>query len=388
MKPISVPILVPALVGSLVVLALPSGASATAPSGCVEHTPFDDSADAPGDYRCAGIAIAFHHDGPDHSPHPLWAGQWLFTDEQGNFRRGSCTYNLGMHPTIEQPSAPWNQHLPYDPGGVFSSYLLWRYGDTDDPLTAAAMWAVMHYYAQDDGGSNRSDNPTAALIPALESIAAATGRQDLQDRAVALHAEAARYGGPWTLAVTLDATGVVTISLAAGPHPLPGEPVSLVVSGSDVPLTATTGDDGLATVTVPLPPSGTVTVAAVAEAPGPAVVYRGTPVVRAPHGAQTLIAAGEPTQVTATAQLQVQAVADPPPVTEPPATDPPVTDPATTAPATTAPQVAVSGHDDMPATGAGGDGEVAYLATASLVGGVGLLGTLRRRGAARIESAG
>ncbi len=339
----------------------------------------DGSADAPGDYRCAGLAIAFHHDGPDHSPFPLWAGQWLFTDEQGAFHRGTCTYNLGMHPTIEQPSSPWNQRLPYDPGGVFSAYLLWRYGDTDDPLTAAAMWAVLHYYAQDDGGSNRSADPTAALVPALESIAAATGRQDLQDRALALHAEAARFGGAWTLAVTLDADGLATVSLAAGPLPIPGQPISLVVSGSDVPLTATTGDDGLATVTVPLPPSGTVTVAAVVEAAGPAVVYRGVPVVRAPHGAQTLITAGEPTQVTATAQLEVQQVAEPPL-----ATDPAVI----SEPTTSAPEVAVSGHGDMPATGAGGDGDVAYLATASLVGGVGLLGTLRRRGAARIESGG
>jgi hypothetical protein len=35
----------------------------------------------------------------------------------------------------------------------------------------------------------------------------------------------------------------------------------------------------------------------------------------------------------------------------------------------------------MPVTGAGGDGVVAYLATASLVGGIGLIGTLRRRSA-------
>lgn len=384
MKPISVPILVPALVGSVVVLALPPGASATPPSGCVEHAPLDGSADAPGDYRCAGLPIDFHHDGPDHSPHPLWAGQWLFADEAGTFHRGTCTYNLGMHPTVEQPSAPWNQQLRYDPGAVFSSYLLWRYGDSDDPLTAAAMWAVLHYYAQDDGGSNRSSNPTAALVPALESLAAFTGRQDLQERAIALHSEAARYGGQWTLVVTLDEDGLATVSLTAGPHPIPGRPISLVVSSSAVPLTLTTGDDGLATVTVPLPPSGTVTVAAVVEAPGPAVVYRGTPVVRAPHGAQTLITAGEPTQVTATAQVAVQQIAEPPVVTDPPPTDPP----AEAAAPTSAPEVAVSGHDDMPVTGAGGDGDVAYLATASLVGGIGLLGTLRRRGAARIESSG
>ena len=32
----------------------------TIPSNCVSHTSFDERPDAPGDYRCAGLAISYH----------------------------------------------------------------------------------------------------------------------------------------------------------------------------------------------------------------------------------------------------------------------------------------------------------------------------------------
>ena len=382
-------------------LASPPGASAgplgtSIPANCVEHTPYDGSADTPGDYRCAGLALDFHTTGSEHSPHPLWAGQWLFTDDTGYYRVGSCTDNTGIHPTVEVPSQIVGQPLPNDPTGELSAYVAWRHGDTTDALTAAAVWALMHFYAQDSAGSNRADDGQAPLVPALDGLAASGGRADLQQRALELAAEAERLRGQWTLHVAVAPDGVAVVSLLAGTTPVPGRPVSLLVSGSDLPLAATTGDDGTATVTVPLPPSGTVTVAAATEAPGPAVVYRGTAVVP-DRRAQTLITAGDPVRLTATAQAEVPATTAPAttPATTPPATTAPVgTAPVTTIAATTVPATSSPGSDpaissapvpttsgvvSMPVTGAGGDGVIAYLATASLVGGIGLVGTLRRR---------
>jgi hypothetical protein len=384
-------------------LASPPGASAgplgtSIPGNCVEHTPYDGSADAPGDYRCAGIALDYHLGGSEHSPYPIWAGQWLFTDESGRYRVGSCTDNTGIHPVVTVPSQPRTQSLPNDPSGALSAYVAWRYGDTTDPLTAAAVWAVMHFYAQDRAGGHRADDPQVPLVPTLDSVAAASGRADVQQRAIEIAAEARRLADPWVLTVSVAPDGAAVVSLLAGTTAVPGRQVSLLVSGSDLPLTATTGTDGTATVTVPLPPSGIVTVAAAAEAPGPAVVYRGTAVVP-DRRAQTLITGGESSRLTAQAQAEVLPTtppATPPapttaapttlPVTVPPVTDAPATTsagPGTDPAATSEPVPTTSGVVSMPVTGAGGDGVVAYLATASLVGGVGLVGTLRRRGATR-----
>ena len=103
------------------------------------------------DWRCAGLAIDFHTSGAAASPGPIWAGQWLFVDEAGQYRVGSCTLNRGVHPTIGAASSLVTQSLPLDPDGGKAAYLTWRYGDTTDDLIAAAVWAVLHYYAQDCG---------------------------------------------------------------------------------------------------------------------------------------------------------------------------------------------------------------------------------------------
>ena len=155
------------------------------------------------DYRCAGIAIEFHTAGVAFSPGPIWAGQWLFVDESGQFRVGSCTFNRGIHPTIDFPSAVVTQTFPNDPTGAKGAYLTWRYGDTTDDLTAAAMWAVFHYYAQDGAGTRRAANGAAALVPSLDMVARASGRDDIQARAIELDAEANRFAGTWALSVAV-----------------------------------------------------------------------------------------------------------------------------------------------------------------------------------------
>ena len=408
----------------------------TMPSNCVAHTSFSGGANASGDYRCAGLAIRYHTSGVASSPFPIWAGQWLFTDQDGQFRVGSCTFNRGEHPTIAQPSYPVSQNFPNDPTGGKGAYLTWRYGDTTDNMTAAAMWVLFHYYAQDAAGSNRATSATAPLVPTLSGIAADSGSAELQARAQQLNHEAVHYSGKWQLAVALGADGVVTATLLSGTTPVPGQPISVLVSGSDSPFAATTGADGAAMVTVPLA-AGTVTVVATASAPGSSAVFRGTPASPDPHGAQTLVTGGVPSALSATAQLEVAAPTTttttvpettttipettttttvPETTTTIPETTTTVPETTTTIPetTTTAPETTTTVADTtttvaseaptttttttaipvivtttsvtirrvvtLPRTGGGGDSTMAHFGTALLVGGIGLLGTLRRRG--------
>lgn len=395
-------------IAALVVLLAPAATPSVAeplgtdiPGNCFEHTTFNGGADASGDYRCAGLEIQFHTAGVASSPHSIWAGQWLFRDPAGSFRVGSCTFNRGIHPTIHSNARWVGQSFPKDPTGVLSSYLAWKYGDTTDNLTAAALWAVFHYYAQDDAGPNRSTNPNDPLVPTLGSIEAASGRSDLQSRAFALHNEAEAVAAEWTLALAVAADGTTTATLLAGANPVPDQPISVLVSGLDVPLVTITSADGTATVTVSLPP-GTVTVVATAEAPGPAEVYRGEPAVADGQGGQNLITGGAsrvlraetsieivPTPTTATAPVTTVIATIAPTTTEAASTTIESTttevESATTYVAIddtvldTVDTTTTSVLGSLPRTGGERDSSVAYVGTALLVGGIGLLGTLRRR---------
>ena len=299
----------------IVALALAVSAPATAgagqlgttiPSNCVAHTSFTGGADLVDDFRCAGLAIDFYTAGVAFSPGLIWAGQWLFTDETGQFRVGSCTFNRGIHPTIDFPSFPVAQLFPNDPTGAKGAYLTWRYGDTTDDMLAAGMWAVFHYYAQDGAGTRRSVNGAAPLIPALDMIARASGRDDLQTVAMALDAEATRFAGPWNIAVAVGLDGAIDVAVMAGAEPVPSAVVTLLVSGQDASITVTTDAAGHAHATMPVS-VGTMTVVASTPIPGPAAVYRGMPAGRNPHGAQRLVTGGPPGVVSATATVDVPA---------------------------------------------------------------------------------
>jgi hypothetical protein len=405
-------LLIVALVGVGVALVWASGAWAaqlgnTMPGNCVAHTGFGEP-DVPGDYRCAGLVLRFHTSGVANAVSPIWAGQWLFTDPDGQFRVGTCTFNRGTHPTIHPASRTVNQAFPDDPTGQKGAYLAWRYGDTTDPLTAAAVWAVFHHYAQDPAGANYSTDPAAPLVPSLDGLAAATGRADLQTRAMALDAEANTFRNPWNLSVSARADGVVSVTLLAGTTPVPDRPITVLVGGVDSSFDATTGTDGNATVTVPLPP-GTVTVVATADGPGPVQVFRGSPASPNPYGAQPLVT-GSSTELRVEAEVDGPRDTGPPDTTLPdtapatipattPATTPAIGAPDTVPPATASPDTSPTSvvadvanpdpapsseavpsatHPPLPVTGPGGRGGIAQLATAFLVGGIGLLGTLRR----------
>ncbi len=286
------------------VLVDASQLGAEIPSNCVAHTSFSGGADLVDDYRCAGLAIEFHTAGVAFSPGPIWAGQWLFVDEAGQFRVGSCTFNRGIHPTIDALSTIVVQQFPNDPTGAKRAYLTWRYGDTTDNLTAAAMWAVFHYYAHDGAGTNRAVSGTAPLVPSLMMLARASGRDDLQALALQLDAEATRFAGEWTLTATIDVAGHIETTLAVSGRPLAGGMVTLLMSGQDDPTTLETDADGIARSTMPVAP-GAMTVVASTPAPGPALVYRGKPAGPDPHGAQNLVTGGAPQVLSATATVEV-----------------------------------------------------------------------------------
>jgi hypothetical protein len=274
------------------------------PSNCVEHISFEGSPDLVDDYRCAGLAIEFHTAGVAYSPGPIWAGQWLFRDEIGQFRVGSCTFNRGIHPNIDSPSMIVAQQFPNDPTGAKGAYLAWGYGDATDNLTAAAMWAVFHYYAQDDAGTRRAANGAMALVPSLDMVAQASGRDDIQALAIALDAEAALFAGTWTISATVDAAGQIEVRVFAGTQPVLGARVTLLVSGQDSPTTVETDAAGLARATMSVAP-GAMTVVATTSSPGPVSVYRGSPAGPDPQGAQNLVTAGTPRIISATATIDV-----------------------------------------------------------------------------------
>jgi LPXTG-motif cell wall-anchored protein len=329
---------------AIAILALAVSAPATVgagqlgtqiPSNCVAHSSFDGSADLRDDFRCAGFAIEFHTAGVAFSPAPIWAGQWLFVDEAGQYRVGSCTFNRGIHPNIDAPSFPVAQLFPNDPTGAKGAYLTWRYGDTTDNLTAAAMWAVFHYYAQDSAGTRRSFNGAAPLIPSLDMIAGASGSDAIQTVATALDAEAAAYAGEWTISISLGTDGQIDAAVMAGPQPVAGAEITLLLSGQDAPTTVFTDAVGSAHSTMPVVP-GAMTVVGSTSAPGAAAVYRGSPAGPDPQGAQRLVTGGPPRVLSATATVDT-----PPPTTTTTSTTtttttiPPTTTTSTTIPPTT-----------------------------------------------------
>jgi LPXTG-motif cell wall-anchored protein len=428
---VSLAVSVPASVGA-------GQLGAQIPSNCTAHVSFDGGADLVDDFRCAGVAIEFHTAGVAYSPGPIWAGQWLFTDEAGQFRVGSCTFNRGIHPTIDAPSFLVAQQFPNDPTGAKGAYLTWGYGDTTDDLRAAAMWAVFHYYAQDGAGTRRASNGAAPLVPSLGMIASASGRDDIQALAESLDAEAALFAGEWAISVALGIDGRIDVAVVAGTQPVLGARVTLLLSGQDAPVVVETDVAGLAHATMPVV-SGVMTVVASTSSPGLAAVYRGSPAGPDPQGAQRLVTGGPPRILSATATVDVPI---PTTTTIPPATTttiapttttvaptttmvaptttmvaptttttvlptttstlpipttttvaPTTTTNSTTLPpetTTTIPTVAPLAEvlppvpgPPLPKTGKGSD-LISYLGTSLLVAGIGIVGTASRRPARRV----
>ncbi len=303
------------------------------PANCAEHTSFSGGSDAAGDYRCAGLAIDFHVSGVAASQHQQWAGQWLFVDEAGQFRTGSCTFNRGTHPSILGPSSRVSQSFPNDPTGRETAYLTWRYGSTADALTAAALWVVFHYDAQDAAGTTESTHPSEPLIADLGRVSEMTGRQDLEDLAVALDAEATTFATPFLLSVSIDPSGSATATLTSAGAPVASAEVASVDDAGSVRSTALTDAGGVAHFNVELV-TGVNTVRVIAGSPGAAWVYLGPAAAPNPRGAQSMITGGDPELLTASAVLEVVPPPTEPPPTEPPPTEPP---PTTDAPTTTQP---------------------------------------------------
>lgn len=400
------------------------------PANCVEHTSFDGGPDYPGDYRCAGLAIDYHLAGVARSPAPIWAGQWLFVDDHDVYRTGLCTFNRGIHPTTNEPSVPIAQTFPKDPSGAKRAYLTWAYGHTTDGLTAAGLWAVFHYYAQDAAGSNRSANASAPLVASLDRVSEASGNQDIEDLSIALDAEAGRFSGAFAVDVQLLGDGHGAVRVMSGAMLREGATVMLTVAGAVFgddtnTVSVTTDSTGVALFEVSGPPHD-VTVTASISAPSAAQVYRGAAADRFGHLPQTLITAGpaaiivssatttlNPPEATTTTTTTVApsittqaqtttstidattttpteapTTAPQAPTTVTTATEAPTTtfvDATTTMeiPSTVPSSAPIAVESSLPKTGSSNG--PAFLATALLVAGVGVVGAVRRR---RICAAG
>jgi hypothetical protein len=380
----------------------------TIPVGCVEHVPLLEGAvDFADDYHCAGIAIDYHADGVASSPSPMWAGQWLFRDGGGALRRGSCTFNRGIHPTISTTATRATQTFPNDPSGAKSAYLTWRYGETADDVTAAGLWAVFHYYAQDAAGTNRDTDPSSPLVPSLDRVQSATGRADVAARALALDAEATRYSGGFTIDVQIATDGRGEADIMAGTTPVNDVPVTLAALDGAFPdgstsMSVRTDASGAATFVLIGGSAERVSVTASAEAPAAAQVYRGVPADPGAAFGQTLITGGGSTTLmaqasgaliaptttpdaieTSTTETSTTAPATTAPVTTPPTTTPPPTSiveslPPTNVPPSAPVPVADNPVRPLPVTGRTAIG-ISYWATAMVVAGFGIVGVLRRR---------
>ena len=401
------------------------GLTQTLPAHCAEHVPLDGGLDYVGDYHCGGLAVSYHVDGVGQSPYPIWAGQWLFADQGGVLRKGWCTFNRGIHPTIGSAASLVAQSFPNDPTGLKRAYLTWRYGDTSDDLTAAGLWAVFHYYAQDAAGANRASKASSPLVGSLDLVAAASGRPDIATRAIELDAEAKLYAEPLAIEVELTADGTGEAQVLAGSAAVGSVAVVLTLDGA-------TFDDGAATRSVITDASGgarfhvegaddaVAGVTAVVDAPSPAQVYRGVPADPSAMYAQTLLtsggttrlvarttmalltpsttspAAGAPTTTTSATTTSAAPIETLPPA---PSTDPAATLVMTPADVTsvapppaavpeTSPALPASAPIEsdvphrLPTTGRTAIG-ISYWATTFVVAGVGIVGAIRRRRVSR-----
>ncbi len=285
---------------------------------------------AAGDYACAGLELRFHTAGTSAAASEIWGGQWLFTDDRGAYRIGSCVFNRGLHPRADSPAQQVPLALPLDPAGAKSAYLTWRYGDTQDDLTAAALWAVFHYYAQDPAGSTRAYDPEAPLVPSLDVLAFASGAPELQRLTQALDAEANRFAAPFTLELTLDAA-TVTATVRSGTEPVPG--VAITWRGAE----GVTDANGQASIAAT---PGT-TWAAFAAVPAAPVAYVAEPLRPHVYGGQVLLTPSPLGRVEAS--IEVPAPTTTTTSTEVPTSAPPTTEAPTTMVETTAAPTTTTG---------------------------------------------
>jgi hypothetical protein len=163
------------------------------------------------------------------------------------------------------------------------AYLLARYGDTDDPVTAAALAIVAHYVARD-----------GLFAPGQQLADVVIGPDDdwggndwaVYDRVQSLWAEGLAKRGPWTLSVVVTpqpyTTSVGAVATLSGPGgPISGELVFASATGATVPAGAghlgSHVSDAAGRVWLPLQdPSGTVAAnVASFSAPTTINVYRG-----------------------------------------------------------------------------------------------------------------
>ncbi|MEI2704064.1 MAG: LPXTG cell wall anchor domain-containing protein [Ilumatobacteraceae bacterium] len=152
--------------------------------------------------------------------------------------------------------------------------------------------------------------------------------------------------------------------------------VGFPTTTTEAPTTTTTTTEAPTTTTTTTEAPTTTTTTTTTEAP------TATTTTEAPTTTTTTTTTEAPTTTTTTeAPTTTTTVAPSPTTTTTTAPDATTTTEAATTTSTEGPPVIIVGggpEPGLPATG-GGDGVLAYLAMGCLVGGIGLLGTLRRR---------
>jgi uncharacterized repeat protein (TIGR01451 family) len=158
------------------------------------------------------------------------------------------------------------------------NYVLWKWGDTNDDNTAAAVWVLGHYYAKDVTDSNN------ILVPDLINP---TQNSAVNALVTSMNAEAQSMRGPWSITLSMPvpggwtgtSTGGTLNIKGAGGGNIPNVVVNLSASGGTVtPASVTTDANGNASFTFDSSGSGVRVTASVV---GPS---SGNPIIINPPG--------------------------------------------------------------------------------------------------------
>ena len=214
--------------------------------------------------------------------------------KSGQFRVGSCTFNRGIHPTIDVPSVAGDTELPQRPHwsqGRVPHLAIRRHhrrshGRGDVGRVPLLRPGRRRHQAGCECERRRSFHRSGwSPVPAGATTSRPVPSSSMPRRLA--------LPGPGRSRPRWERMAQIDVALVAGTEPVGGASVTLLMSGQDAPVRVRTDAAGLAQSTMPVVP-GSMTVVASTSTPGPAVVYRGRPAGPDPHGAQRLVTGGAP----------------------------------------------------------------------------------------------
>lgn len=180
--------------------------------------------------HCAGNTITLTDGGGNWQSR--WAGQyWVHTSATDHWLAYCLRDDLSHPISSSDGSISTLIDVNGDPVTLPAeySYVVWKYGDTNDNNTASAIWMLGHYYAQDVTGSGN------VIVPNLN----ASDDSTINALAQSMFTEASTQRGPWTVNVALSPptgwdgssdSGTVTVTSGSG-SPVTGVTVNLSAVG-------------------------------------------------------------------------------------------------------------------------------------------------------------